>query len=134
MTLIEAQTLYRSTGYVKLCNTSGLPFKTLYELSKIASEISAAVRFYESKYQALVAEYADKDDKGKPVTMIKDGKGYFNITDPEAMAKCLSRKRDLDSVDADIDITPVKLTEEQIDTIGLTVEEFNQIQSIISVE
>lgn len=71
-----------------------MPFKIAFKLHKINVEAQSATEFYREKLEALVLEYAEKDDKGN----IKTTENGISLK-PETSEECQEKIRELQSVE-----------------------------------
>lgn len=98
-----------------------LPFKLVYQLSKLNKSINSEIEFYREQLRKIIDKYCEKDSQGNPITVDNGG---VKVKAGEEAA-CQAAIRELESVEITIDYTPFSL--EDFEGLNLSPNEFQGI-------
>lgn len=103
MKLVECVKAY---GAVLELSEKDWDYKTAYALVTLKRRLEEPVGFYNQEELKLVAEYAQKDEKGK---IRLDERGTFPFAQPERAGEYLQKRQELGQVEADWNHKPLKV-------------------------
>lgn len=110
--------LVNSIGVLNKLNNMELPIKLSYALSKNITKIDTELKTYNLEREKLIQKYGEKNEEGKIITKEDE---TINIIDLEGWSKEIEELLeceneidinaiDLESINADVKITPGELT------------------------
>ena len=124
MEIKMSEVLILNTLYNKI-KTQSTSIRTTYKLSKLFKAVQKENEFYTEQLNAIIDEYADRDENGSPIVLegggIKVKEGFSDVT-KEKLAELW---------DIDVSLPDIKFTIDELDTISLTVEDFNSLLPFI---
>lgn len=103
-----------------------IPFALAYKFTKFLKETEAEGEFHKEKFQCIVNDYGEKDEKGN---LVLAGNG-FKVKDGET-EKCFAAIKELDSTDVETpkttfslnDFNDIKLSTEAMSALFAFIEE-----------
>lgn len=103
-----------------------LPFALSYKLYKLVKRAEEEAAFYREKLQAIIADYAKKDENGKPI----EADGFFNITEDkqEEFSKAIKELNEIEVNGAELE---VKFTPAELSALELSVADMDALQIVI---
>ncbi len=104
-----------------------LSFKVLYKLSNLAKAIDEQTAFYREKFQEILHEYGELDDKGNLVPT-EDGNGIK--VKPGTEQECIGKINELQALD--VEMPDIKFDIDDFGDIELTMEVFNLITPFLN--
>lgn len=108
----------------KLQNLS-LPFKTKYQLAKLASSVEKNIEFYQNSFRAIINDYAEKDENGE-LKIIDEEKQQVSIPQ-DKIPDCNAAFASLSEVQ--YDVPDIELSEDSFN--GLEVDlSYTEIDAI----
>lgn len=124
MQIKMSEVLVLNNLYDKI-KTQSTSIKTTYKLSKLFKAIQEENEFYTSELNKIIAEYAEHDENGNPVFLESGG-----IKVKEGFAQTTKEKLN-ELWELEVELPDVQFTLDELDTISLTVEEFNPLLPFI---
>lgn len=110
----------------KVIKDEKMPFKTSYNLKKLADAAEKHFKFYSEELNKLIAEYGDKDEDGN-FKFTSDG-ASIQIQE-EKLQECFAKVTELDMLD--VDMPNVNFDIEDFGNIKLTPEEVSILAEFI---
>ena len=126
MTLKMIQAVNAAQLYSKL-KDSKPPIKTLYKLSKLFAALNQEQDFYRTNLSQIIETYGMRDENGEFIKT-EDGTG-IRI---EASKIGAAQEAIQNLMDLDVELPDIKFTLEELSSVTLTVEEFNNLLPFIA--
>ena len=108
------------TIFYEAVKDSKLSVKTAYRLTKLTKAIENELGFYREKLQAIINQYAQLDEEGKPIPT-EDGTGVK--LRPETETDCYEAIYELQ--DIEVELPDIKFTFADFENTQLTMAEIN---------
>lgn len=102
MKLVECVKAY---GAAQELSEKEWDYKTAYALVVLKRRLAEPVGFYSREEMKLVAEYAEKDEKGN---VRLDERGTFTFAQPERAGEYIQKRQELGQVEADWPHKPLR--------------------------
>ena len=110
----------------KIIKDEKMPFKTSYNLKKLADAAEKHFKFYGEELNKLIAEYGDKDEEGN-FKFTADGSS-IQIKE-ESLQECFAKVAELDVLN--VDMPSVNFDIEDFGSLKLTPEEVSILAEFI---
>jgi hypothetical protein len=117
------------TTFYEAVKDSKLSIKTAYRLTKLTKAIENELGFYREKLQAIIKQYAQLDEEGKPIPT-DDGAGV--ILRPETEADCYAAIYELQ--DIEVELPDIKFTFDEFEGTQLTIAQINTAMNFFEEE
>ena len=117
------------TTFYEAVKNSRLSVKTAYRLTKLTKVIENELGFYREKLQAIINQYAQLDENGKPIPT-EDGAGVK--LRPETEADCYAAIYELQ--DIEVELPDIKFTFDEIEGTQLTIAQINTAMNFFEEE
>ena len=103
-----------------------LPIKTAYKLSRLFKVIDSEARFYTEQLNTIIEQYALRDENGDKVTT---NEGNSIQIAPEYIDSTSQKINELLSLD--VELPDLMFSLDELDSLGLTMEEVNAFFPLI---
>lgn len=100
--------------------------KTAYKLSKILNAVQKEFEFFQSKFQELIQEYAEKDENGQPI--ILENGNSVKIA-PSRLTEAQQKIDELSNLEVELDISLISLNE--LEGLEISISDMQQLACII---
>ena len=117
---LKMQDILNFTTFYEVVKDEKLAIKTAYRLTKLTKAIENELSFYREKLQAIINQYAQLDEEGKPIPT-EDGAGVK--LRPETEADCYAAIYELQEIE--IELPDIKFTFADFENTQLTIAEVN---------
>ena len=117
------------TTFYEAVKDSKLSVKTAYRLTKLTKAIENELGFYREKLQAIINQYAQLDEEGKPIPT-EDGAGVK--LRPETEADCYAAIYELQ--DIEVELPDIKFTFDEFEGTQLTIAQINTAMNFFEGE
>lgn len=102
-----------------------LPIKTAYKLNKLARRIDEEAQFYQKEFQAIVDEYAKKENGQYVYSLDGSSIEVIDGKDDECNAKIFELKM------LEIELKDIEFSIEEFENLNLTLAEMDSIFPLI---
>lgn len=117
---LKMQEITNFTTFYEAVKDSKLSVRTAYRLTKLTKAIESELGFYREKLQAIINQYAQLDEEGKPIPT-EDGSGVK--LRPETEADCYAAIYELQEIE--VELPDIKFTFADFENTQLTTAEIN---------
>ena len=117
------------TIFYEAVKDSKLSVKTAYHLTKLTKAIENELGFYREKLQAIINQYAQLDEEGRPIPT-EDGAGVK--LRPETEADCYAAIHELQ--DIEVELPDIKFTFDEFEGTQLTIAQINTAMNFFEEE
>ena len=117
------------TIFYEAVKDSKLSVKTAYHLTKLTKAIENELGFYREKLQAIINQYAQLDEEGRPIPT-EDGAGVK--LRPETEADCYAAIYELQ--DIEVELPDIKFTFDEFEGTQLTIAQINTAMNFFEEE
>ena len=126
---LKMQEITNFTTFYEAVKDSKLSVKTAYRLTKLTKAIENELGFYREKLQAIINQYAQLDENGKPIPT-EDGAGVK--LRPETEADCYAAIYELQ--DIEVELPDIKFTFDEFEGTQLTIAQINTAMNFFEEE
>lgn len=126
---LKMQDILNFTTFYEAVKDEKLAIKTAYRLTKLTKAIENELGFYREKLQAIINQYAQLDENGKPVPT-EDGAGVK--LRPETEADCYAAIYELQ--DIEVELPDIKFTFDEFEGTQLTIAQINTAMNFFEEE
>ena len=123
---LKMQDILGFASFYETVKAQKLSMKIAYRLAQLAKAIDGELQFYREKLQAIVQEFGEMDEEGKPVTT-EDGGGIK--LRPGTEAQCFSAMKELQEVE--VTLPDIKFHIEDFGDVELSMTEMAAILPFI---
>ena len=126
---LKMQEITNFTTFYEVVKDEKLAIKTAYRLTKLTKAIENELGFYREKLQAIINQYAQLDEEGKPIPT-EDGAGVK--LRPETEADCYAAIYELQ--DIEVELPDIKFTFDEFEGTQLTIAQINTAMNFFEEE
>ena len=126
---LKMQNILNFATFYEAVKDEKLAIKTAYRLTKLTKAIENELGFYREKLQAIINQYAQLDEEGKPIPT-EDGAGVK--LRPETEADCYAAIYELQ--DIEIELPDIKFTFDEFEGTQLTIAQINTAMNFFEEE
>ena len=126
---LKMQEITNFTTFYEAVKDFKLSVKTAYRLTKLTKAIENELGFYREKLQAIINQYAQLDENGKPIPT-EDGAGVK--LHPETEADCYAAIYELQ--DIEVELPDIKFTFDEFEGTQLTIAQINTAMNFFEEE
>lgn len=126
---LKMQDILNFTTFYEVVKDEKLSIKTAYRLTKLTKAIENELGFYREKLQAIINQYAQLDEAGKPIPT-EDGAGVK--LRPETEADCYAAIYELQ--DIEVELPDIKFTFDEFEGTQLTIAQINTAMNFFEEE
>ena len=126
---LKMQDILNFTTFYEAVKDEKLAIKTAYRLTKLTKAIENELGFYREKLQAIINQYAQLDEEGRPIPT-EDGAGVK--LRPETEADCYAAIYELQ--DIEIELPDIKFTFDEFEGTQLTIAQINTAMNFFEEE
>lgn len=126
---LKMQEIINFTTFYEAVKDEKLAIKTAYRLTKLTKAIENELGFYREKLQAIINQYAQLDENGKPIPT-EDGAGVK--LRPETEADCYAAIYELQ--DIEVELPDIKFTFDEFEGTQLTIAQINTAMNFFEEE
>ena len=123
---LKMQDILGFASFYELVKPQKLSIKTAYHLAQLARAIETELQFYREKFQAIVADYSEKDEEGQPVPT-EDGSGIKLRMGSET--ECFAAIEELQQIE--VTLPDIKFKIDDFGSIELNTMEISAILPFI---
>jgi hypothetical protein len=98
-----------------------LPFKVAYKLTKLSKICEHSVSFYQTEFNKIVSEYAERDENNN---FISTDNGQTIKIKAGLEEECEKKISELSQVDVD-DFVDIKFTLDELENLSLTISDLS---------
>ena len=126
---LKMQDIFNFTTFYEAVKDEKLAIKTAYRLTKLTKAIENELGFYREKLQAIINQYAQLDENGKPIPT-EDGAGVKLRSETEA--DCYAAIYELQ--DIEVELPNIKFTFDEFEGTQLTIAQINTAMNFFEEE
>lgn len=126
---LKMQDILNFTTFYEAVKDEKLAIKTAYRLTKLTKAIESELGFYREKLQAIINQYAQLDEAGRPIPT-EDGAGVK--LRPETEADCYAAIYELQ--DIEVELPDIKFTFDEFEGTQLTIAQINTAMNFFEEE
>ena len=126
---LKMQDILNFTTFYEVVKDEKLAIKTAYRLTKLTKAIENELSFYREKLQAIINQYAQLDEEGKPIPT-EDGNG-FKLR-PETETDCYAAIYELQEIE--VELPDIKFTFDEFEGTQLTIAQINTAMNFFEEE
>ena len=123
---LKMQDILGFSAFYETVKSQKLSMKIAYRLAQLAKAIDGELQFYRDKLQAIIQEYGEMDEQGKPVPT-EDGNGIK--LRPGTDMQCMAAMYELQMLD--VTLPDIKFNLEDFGDIELSMTEMTAILPFI---
>lgn len=123
---LKMQDILGFTSFYETVKAQKLSMKIAYRLAQLARAIDGELQFYREKLQAIIQEYGEMDENGKPVST-EDGNGIK--LRPGTDMQCMAAMHELQMLD--VNLPDIKFHIEDFGDVELSMTEMAAILPFI---
>ena len=123
---LKMQDILGFSVFYETVKSQKLSMKIAYRLAQLAKAIDGELQFYREKLQAIIQEYGEMDEEGKPVST-EDGNGIK--LRPGTDMQCMAAMQELQMLD--VTLPDIKFHLEDFGDIELSMTEMAAILPFI---
>ena len=126
---LKMQEIINFATFYEAVKDEKLAIKTAYRLTKLTKAIENELGFYREKLQAIINQYAQLDEEGRPI-LTEDGAGVK--LRPETEADCYAAIYELQ--DIEVELPDIKFTFDEFEGTQLTIAQINTAMNFFEEE
>ena len=123
---LKMQDILGFTAFYETVKAQKLSMKIAYRLAQLAKAIDEELQFYREKLQAIVQEFGEMDEDGKPVAT-DDGNGIK--LRPGTEAQCFNAMKELQEIE--VTLPDIKFHIEDFGNVELSMTEMAAVMPFI---
>lgn len=126
---LQMQQIINFTNFYETAKQEKLSIKTAYKLAQLASSIETNIAFYREKLQAIIIQYGELDENGRPVPT-EDGQGIK--LRPGTDMDCNKAMYELQTFE--VELPDITFTIEEFEGMNLSVAEIAPLMPFIKMD